>query len=124
MADPKKRIEAYSYGLDPDQLKENGMFKGPQFLTGRAERLAQLYQIEQLVKRILESEAAVTVIQVPFYHDFARDVYSNRLAHPGGVQLDNEVAVILGKWKARHLTEAVLIRIMTEVFSIPVPCKP
>ena len=124
MADPNKRIANYIYGMNIERIKEDLTAKRPDMIAAMTERINDLYQYEQLVKGVLASEDAVTVIQVPFYHDFAREIYSKQQTHPGGAQLNNDVALLLAKWKGRGLTEAVLIRIRNEVFSIPAPGAP
>jgi hypothetical protein len=124
MADPNKRIANYIYGENPDKIKETLVAKKPEMVAAMTQRINELYQYEQLVKGVLASEGAVTVIQVPFYHDFAREIYAKQRIHPGGAQLNNDVALMLAKWKGRGLTEAVLIRIRNECFSIPAPAAP
>jgi len=124
MADPNKRLANYIYGENPDRIKEDLVAKKPDMVAAMKQRINDLYQYEQLVKGVLASEDAVTVIQVPFYHDFAREIYGKQRVHPGGAQLNNDVALLLAKWKGRGLTEAVLIRVRNEVFSIPAPGAP
>jgi hypothetical protein len=124
MADPNTRIANYVYGMNVDRIKEDLVAKRPLMITNMTERINRQYQVEQLVKGVLASEGAVTAIQLPFYHAFAREVDAKQRTHPGGAQLNAEVALMLAKWKARGLTEAVLIRVRNEVFSIPAPAAP
>jgi hypothetical protein len=124
MSDPTKRIANYTYGLNPDRIKEDLVAKKSQMVNSQSERVIRQYQVEELVKGVLASEGAVTSIQMAFYHDFAREVDAKQHTHSGGAQLNSEVALMLAKWKARGLTEAVLIRIRNEVFSIPAPAAP
>ena len=124
MSNPAKRIAKYTYGINPDRIKEDLVALKPQMVTNMTERTLRLYQVEELVKGVLASEGAVTSIQLPFYHAFAREVDAKQRVHAGGAQLNSEVALILAKWKARGLADAVLVRVRNEVFSIPAPTIP
>ena len=124
MADPNQRFANYVYGMNLARIMEDLTVKRPDMITAMKQRINDLYQIEQVVKGVLASEDAATVIQVPFYHAFAREIYAKQRTHIGGAQLNNDVALLLAKWKGRGLTEAVLIRVRNEVFSIPAPGAP
>jgi hypothetical protein len=124
MADPNQRLANYIHGVNPERIKEDFVAKKPDMVSRMTQRINDLYQIEQVVKGVLASEDAVTVIQVAYYHDFAREIYAKQRTHIGGAQLNNDVALLLAKWKGRGLTEAVLIRVRNEVFSIPAPGAP
>ena len=124
MSDATKRINDYTYGVIPSRVQEDFTAKKPQMVAAVTQRFSDLYHLEQQVKGVLASEGTVTVRDVPWYHDFAREIYGKQRSFPGGAQLNSEIAVILAKWKARGLTEAVLIRVRNECFSIPAPAAP
>lgn len=124
MSNPNQRLANYIYGVNPERIREDLTAKKPNMVAAMTERITDLYRIEQVVKGVLASEDAVSVIHVPYYHAFAREIYAKRRVHIGGAQLNNDVALLLAKWKGRGLTESVLIRIRDEVFSIPAPGAP
>jgi len=82
------------------------------------------YQTEQLVKGVLASEGSVTAWDVGAYISFAAEILRIQRKHPGGAQLNSEVAILLARYKAEGLSEAVLIRCRNEVFTIPAPAAP
>ena len=124
MADPNQRLANYIYGMNIVRITEDLTAKRTDMITAMKQRINDLYQIEQVVKGVLASEDAVTVIQVAYFHAFAREIYAKQRTHIGGAQLNNDVALLLAKWKGRGLNEAVLIRVRNEVFSIPAPAAP
>jgi hypothetical protein len=122
-SDPTKRLNNYTYGVNPMRIMEDVTAKKPSMVAQVTVRFADLYQIEQLVKGVLATEAA-SAIQSPFFQDFAREVYAKRRTFPGGAQLNGEIALLLAKWKGRGLTESILIKVRDAVFSIPAPGAP
>lgn len=118
------RISNYAEGVNPTRLKEDLVALKPTMVANFTERTEYLYQVEQLVKGVLASEGAVTVLMNAGYQSFAKQIVRMQAKHPGGAQLDNDVAVKLAMWKARGYTEAILIRIRNEVFSIAAPAAP
>jgi hypothetical protein len=124
MSDANQRISNYTYGIIPSRVQEDFTAKKPAMVASITDRFAEMYQIEQLVKGVLASEVAVTCISNAYYQAFAKEIYKVQRTHPGGAQLNGEVALLVAKWKGRGLTEAVLIRIRNECFSIPAPVAP
>ena len=68
--------------------------------------------------------AGVATIQYPFYLCFGREMWSLSRSDISGESLAKEAAVLIAKWKARGLTEAVLQGIRTDVFNVSAPIAP
>ena len=119
-----RRLSNYTYGLQPERVRETLTAKKPEMVAKETEIFGRQVQVEELVIGVLASEDAVTTISYPNYQAFAREIEAKQKNFPGGAGLNNEAAVLLAKWKARGLTEAVSIRIRNEVFSIPAPGAP
>jgi hypothetical protein len=64
------------------------------------------------------------VIQLPFYLNFGREIWALTRKEVSGETLAKEAAVLIAKWKARGLTEAVLQGIRTDVFNVSAPITP
>lgn len=124
MSDSTKRIASYTYGVNPTRIEEDVIARKPSMVAQERVHFSRLYSIELRVKAVLASEGGVTSTQLPYYMAYARQVYSTQGHLKGGAQLDSAIAVVLAAWKARGLTEAHLIRIRNEVFSIAAPAAP
>jgi hypothetical protein len=122
--DPIKRAANYTYGVNPDRIKEDLVAKKPTMVTEATATATEQYRIEQLVLGVLASEGSVSAKDYGFYMVFAKQIMSKQAKLPGGAGLNAEVAIILAEWKARGLSEPVLIRVRNEVFSIPAPAAP
>jgi len=118
------RINNYISGVSPERTREDLIAKKPDMVAQEHAVFDQQWNIENEVKAVLASEDAVTSIRVPMYMAFANELAREKAHFSGGAQLNNEAAVLLAKWKARGLNQAVLIRIRNEVFSIPAPGAP
>jgi hypothetical protein len=123
MSDAIKRLNRYTAGVIPQRIMEDIQREKDSMVAQETQRFGDLYQIEQLVKGVLATEAA-SAIQSPFFQSFAREVYAKQRTFPGGAQLNGEVALLLAKWKGRGLTESILIKVRDAVFSIPAPGAP
>lgn len=88
-----------------------------------AARTAQLMAGDLAVKQICDG-AAVATIQYPFYLAFGRELLRLQLAEISGDSLAKEAAILLAKWVARGLTQAVLADIRSQGFNIPAPVAP
>ena len=119
MRDTTKRIANYDYRMNPERIAEKIKQKQTQMRNAYAARVSEMYQIEQLVKEVLATEKGARTIQNPYYHDFARQVYAQRIVTKAGEELNAEVGDFIKKWAARGLNRRILARIRDEVFSIP-----
>jgi hypothetical protein len=68
--------------------------------------------------------AVVATIQYPFYLNFGRELWALTRREVSGESLCKEAAVLIAKWKARGLTEAVLQAVRTDVFNVVAPVAP
>ena len=66
----------------------------------------------------------VSTIQYPFYLCFGREMWSLSRKEISGESMAKEVAVLITKWTARGLTQAVLQAIRTDVFNVAAPVAP
>lgn len=124
MWDPIRAMARWNLKVDPLLIKEDLVAKKPDMVAKMTQRINDLYQQEQVVKGVLASEDGVAVTEVPYYMAFARIISRLQRTHPGGAQLNNDVALWLAKFKGMGLTEAILKRVRDEVFSIPAPGAP
>jgi hypothetical protein len=79
-----------------------------------------LVTMESQVKQVCDG-AGVSTIRYPFYLCFGREMWALQRREISGESLAVEAAVLIAKWKARGLTEAVLQGIRTDVFSVNAP---
>jgi hypothetical protein len=124
LSGPTDRLNNYTYGVNPDRIKEDLVAKKPVMVNKQSNSIDRQYQIEQLTLGVLASEGSANTSQYGMYMAFARQIYGLERRIPGGAGLNNEVAVKLAAWKARGYSEPILIRIRNEVFSIPAPAAP
>jgi hypothetical protein len=82
-----------------------------------------LIQMETQVRQVINGAGAKT-IEFPFYLNFGREMWKLVRNGRSGEALAVEAAVLIAKWKARGLTEAVLQGIRTDVFNIGAPITP
>ena len=96
-------------------------------LPGMTQRFAaatpMLVASESSVKQVLDG-AGVPTITYPFYLCFGREMWALSRKDISGESLAKEAAVLIAKWTARGLTEAVLQGIRTDVFNISAPIAP
>lgn len=78
-----------------------------------------IYNVEVGVRTILNEEG-VPLTSYARYQAFAKAIYHVTLIC-GGATLSNQAYIIKDRWVAENLTEAILIRILNEVFTIPPP---
>ena len=119
-----KRLSNYEQGLNPDHIKDVVTAKKTAMVAFETSTINEQTRVEDITHAVLASEGAVHTIQIPAYLAFSKEVMSLKARMTGGAPLNNEVAVILAKWKARNLTESILIKIRNQVFSIPAPAAP
>jgi hypothetical protein len=79
--------------------------------------------METQVKQTIDA-SGVPTIQYPFYLCFGREMWSRLRKEMSGESLAQEAAVLIAKWVARGLTQAVLQAIRSEVFNVGAPIAP
>lgn len=83
----------------------------------------QLVGMESQVRQTLNA-SGVPTIQYPFYLNFGRELWALLRRGHAGESLAMEASVLLAKWTAQGLTQAVLQAIRTDVFNISAPIAP
>lgn len=78
---------------------------------------------DTLVKQTLDT-AGVPTIQYPFYLCFGREMWKKGVQAISGESLALFAALLITKWTARGLTQAVLQSIRTDVFNVGAPLAP
>ena len=116
----EERMEKYIQKLTPDRIKQLFEVRRESMIAAQRVRMAELAQVEDRVKGVLAGEAVKTVTYI-WYHDFARETYSLSKRFGGGKGLEDEVDILIAKWKARGAIESVLKKVRDEVFSIAPP---
>ena len=80
----------------------------------------QITAMELQVKQVLDG-LGVSVAQYAMYLSFGRELWSLQNKGISGESAAMEADVLLDKWVARGLTQAVLEAIRFQVFNIPAP---
>jgi len=122
--DPSKRTANWDAGYDTTAIKAKIDKKRPDMLPRMGAQTAAIVSMEGQVKQTLDA-SGVSVIQYPFYLCFGRELW--HMTHEremSGESAAKEAAVLIAKWVARGLTQAVLQAIRSEVFNIPAPIAP
>ena len=74
--------------------------------------------LNQKVKGLLASEPELTVIDLIWYHCFARQVYKLVRSKLSVAELRTKVKELVAKWKAKGLIERVMNRILEDLFCL------
>ena len=120
MTDPARRIENWDAAYDTTDIKARIDRKRPKMLEHVSAIQPLLAAMEQQVKQVCDL-AGVPTIQYPFYLCFGREMWSLTRKDISGESLAQEAAVLITKWTARGLTQAVLQAIRTDVFNVAAP---
>ena len=121
--DPTKRVNNWNQKYNLERVNAILTEKRPTMLQSMSAVAPLIAAMELQVKQVCDG-AGVATIQYPFYLCFGREMWALTRKDISGESLAKEAKVLVDKWKARGLTEAVLIRIRNEVFSIPAPAAP
>jgi hypothetical protein len=122
--DPTKRIAKWDTKFDTTRIKATLDAMRPSMLAHVQAQFVSLASMESQVKQTLDA-SAVSVIQYPFYLDFGRELW--HMTHEREMSGDSaalEAQILITKWVARGLTQAVLQDIRTQVFNIAAPVAP
>jgi hypothetical protein len=123
MMDPAKRIANWNAKYNTERIKATLDDKRPAMLASVTAVFPMITAMELQVKQVCDG-AGVSVIQIPFYLNFGREIWALSRKEVSGETLAKEAAVLIAKWKARGLTEAVLQGIRTDVFNVSAPIAP
>jgi hypothetical protein len=83
-------------------------------------RFGELASIEDSVKKEILEPAGVPSIQIPFYLNVARELYSKSRTFTGET-LKNEAHAIANKWVGRGLNKELVNRILQKFGVPPLP---
>jgi len=122
--DPTKRIANWDIGFDTARIKAVLDLKRPKMFEHVQTQIVSLVSMESQVKQTCDA-SGVSVVHYPFYLDFGRELW--HITHEtemSGESAAQEAAVLIAKWVARGLTQAVLQAIRTQVFNIAAPVAP
>jgi hypothetical protein len=120
MIDPSKRIANWDAKYDTTRIKATLDQKRASMLASVTAVYPMIAAMELQVKQVCDG-AGVSVITYPFYLCFGREMWALSRKDISGESLAIEAALLIAKWKARGLTEAVLQAIRTDVFNVAAP---
>jgi hypothetical protein len=118
--DPAKRVANWDQKYNLERINAILTEKRPSMLQNMSALAPQMAAMELQVKQVCDG-AGATVIQIPFYLCFGRELWSLRRSELSGEAMAKEAATMIAKWKTRGLVEAVLQGIRTDVFDISAP---
>ena len=121
--DPAKRIAKWNAKYDTARVKAILDELRPTMLANVTAVFPMITAMELQVKQVCDG-IGVPTIQIPFYLNFGREIWALSRKEVSGETLAIEAAVLIDKWKARGLTEAVLQGIRTDVFNVSAPIAP
>jgi hypothetical protein len=122
-SDPTKRINNWNEKYNLERVNAILTEKRPTMLQNMSSVVPLMTAMEQQVKQVCDG-AGVSIIQYPFYLCFGREMWKMTRQDLSGESMAKEAAVLVAKWKARGLTEAVLQAIRTDVFNVVAPVAP
>jgi hypothetical protein len=117
------RNQKYDAKYTPANLTRDLTVKLPHMTQRFVAVTPMLVASETSVKQVLDG-AGVATIHYPFYLAFGRELFALQRREISGESLAKEAAVLIAKWKARGLTEAVLQAVRTDVFGVVAPVAP
>jgi hypothetical protein len=121
--DPTKRINNWDEKYNIERVTAILTAKRPTMLQNMSAVVPLMTAMELQVKQVCDG-AGATVIEIPFYLCFGREMWALIRKDISGEAASIEAATLIAKWKARGLTEAVLQAIRTDVFNVVAPVAP
>lgn len=79
-----------------------------------------IYAAEVMVRQVLNGEG-VSVVLYPAYLNFGREMWKLGAKGISGESAALEAQTLIQKWVARGLSQTVLEKLRTDVFSVPAP---
>jgi len=123
MTDPTKRIARWNTKYNTERIKAVLDEMRPTMLANVTATFPLITAMELQVKQVCDSSAVAT-IQYPFYLNFGREMWALTRKDISGDSLALEAQILLTKWVARGLTQAVLQDIRSQVFNVSAPVAP
>ena len=123
MIDPARRIENWNAKYNVERVSAILTEKRPKMLERMTAVQPMIAAMELQVKQVCDG-AGATVIQIPFYLCFGREMWALTRKDISGEAMAKEAATLIAKWKSRGLVEAVLQGIRTDVFNVSAPIGP
>ena len=121
--DPAKRIANWNVKYNTERIKATLDEKRPAMLASVTAVYPMITAMELQVKQVCDGQGVPT-IQYPFYLNFGREIWALSRKDISGESLAQEAAILITKWTARGLTQAVLQSIRTDVFNVVAPVAP
>ena len=121
--DPTARLNNWNEKYNLERVNAILTEKRPRMLEHVSSVIPLLAAMEQQVKQVCDGSGVAT-IQYPFYLCFGRELWSLSRKDISGESLAKEAAVLITKWTARGLTQAVLQAVRTQVFNVAAPVAP
>ena len=121
--DPTKRIAKWDAKFKTDRVKAILDDMRPGMLSHVQAVFPLIASMEGQVKQVLDG-AGVPTTDYPWYLDFGREIWRLQRNEVSGESLAQEAAVLIAKWVARGLTQAVLQAVRTDVFNVAAPIAP
>ncbi len=118
---PDRRITKWDFKVNPEIIKEHFANQKSLMRTYYQAAAEYFYDKEERTKAVLDNEGVLPSLY-PMYYHFAREV-GKKIYYVGlgGRTLTDEVSIIKSKWIARGLDDAILTRILMDVFGILMP---
>jgi len=123
MMDPTRRIAKWNAKFNTERIKATLDDMRPTMLQNVTAVFPLITAMELQVKQVCDS-AGVSTIQYPFYLNFGRELWALSRKDISGESYAKEAAILVTKWTARGLTQAVLQAIRTDVFNVAAPVAP
>jgi len=115
-----KRVEKWNDKFKTDRVKAALDDMRDKMYARVTSVFPDIVAMEGQVKQVLDG-LGVSMIQIPFYLSFGRELWSLQRNDVSGETLAIEADVLISKWTARGLTKAVLEAIRTQVFNVVAP---
>jgi hypothetical protein len=121
--DPQKRIDNWNTGYDTTAIKAKVDKKRDEMLARVTAVTPLAAAVELRCKQVLDMEG-VSIITVPFYMAFAKEVWRLSRMDLTGETGSIECSVAIAKWVARGLAQSVLETLRDSIFKISRPTVP
>jgi len=118
--DPTRRIANWDAKYNTERIKAVLDAKREAMFSRVVAVFPELASMETQTKQVLD-QIGVSMIQYPFYLDFARELWRMADHEVSGESAAKEAATLIGKWVSRGLNQSTLESIRTGVFNISAP---
>jgi len=121
--DPSQRIQKWDAKFNTERVKGALDASRARMLVNVQAVFPQLTAMELQVKQVLDGLGISTALY-GLYMSFAREIWSKQRRGISGESLAQACATLVAKWVAMGLTQTVLERIRSDVFTVPPPAGP